>query len=288
MKQRVAVLGVGTMGGGMAARLLDAGFPTTVWNRNPARAEPLRAAGARVAATPADAAADADVVLAMVADDPASREVWLGEEGALRGARPGTVLVECSTVSPGWVRELAAAAAERGCHVLDAPVTGSKPQAAAGALLFLVGGDAEVLERIRDVLAPMSRDVVHLGPTGSGALVKLINNFMCGVQAASLAEAMALIEKSGLERDRALGVLLDGAPGSPLVKILAARMTARDYSVNFALGLMRKDISYALAAAEEVDLTLETARAALRCFDKAISEQLGHQDMAAIVEVMRR
>jgi 3-hydroxyisobutyrate dehydrogenase len=271
----------------MAARLLDAGFPTTVWNRSQARTETLRASGARVAITPAEAAADADVVLAMVADDPASREVWLGGEGALRGARPDTVLVECSTVSPGWVRELAAAAAERGCPLLDAPVTGSKPQAATGALLFLVGGDAEVLARIRDVLEPMSRGVLHLGPTGSGALVKLINNFVCGVQAAALAEAFALIERSGLDRGRALGVLLEGAPGSPLVKTLAARMTARDYAVNFALRLMRKDLSYALAESEHAGIPFETARAALRCFDRADAQSFGHQDMAAIVEPLR-
>jgi 3-hydroxyisobutyrate dehydrogenase len=286
-KPNVALLGLGLMGTGMARRLLGAGFPLAVHNRTAAKAAPLAAEGARVAASPRDAAADADVVISMLADDAASRETWLGDRGALAGAREGTVLVESSTVSPPWVRELADAAAARGCHLIDAPVTGSRAQAASGELTFLVGGSAAALERARPALEVMGRRVVHVGPTGSGALLKLVNNFLSGTQAAALAEALALVERGGLDVATALDVLTNGAPGSPLVKTLAPRMTARDYTPNFHLSLMAKDLAYAGREAERhgVDLTLAaTARAA---YERAAAAGLGESDFSAVVEPMR-
>jgi 3-hydroxyisobutyrate dehydrogenase len=283
----VAFLGLGTMGGGMAMRLIEAGFPLRVWNRSPERAEALRQAGATVARTPRDAAATADVVLSMVADDEASRAVWTGTEGALASAAHGALLIECSTLSPAWIQQLSAAAAERGCAFLDAPVTGSKPQAAAGELLFLVGGDANVYERARPVLTPMSRDVIHLGPIGSGARMKLVNNFVCGVQAAALAEGLALVEASGLDVDKAVTVLANGAPGSPLVKALSARMTARDYRVLFRLSLMRKDLAYAVDEAARHQLSLETAATARDVFQEAIDAGWGSSDMSAVLESVK-
>src|SRR5579883_904693 len=231
----VTVMGLGVMGAGMAGRLLNAGFSLTVYNRTPERAADLKARGAKVALTPQQAAQEADVVISMVADDTASRAVWMGDNGALKSIRQGAAVIEASTVSLRWVLELAAAAKSKDCQFLDAPVTGSKSHAQAGELLFLVGGDAAALEAVRNVLAAMSRRVVHMGPSGSGTLMKLVNNFLCGVQAASLAEAVALIESSGLDRDKAVEVLSGGAPGSPLIQNLVSRMAARDYRPNFAL-----------------------------------------------------
>src|SRR5262249_1195838 len=170
--QTVALLGIGTMGSGMAKRLVEAGFPLTVWNRNLERAQALSAQEIAVAPTPADAAARADVVISMVADDEASRRVWMGESGALSVARPDTVLIESSTVSPEHIESLAAAAAQRKCDLLDAPVTGTKSHAASGQLLFLVGGDRKVLDRVRPILAAMGRETIHIGPSGSGARMK--------------------------------------------------------------------------------------------------------------------
>jgi 3-hydroxyisobutyrate dehydrogenase len=283
----VALLGLGTMGAGMAGRLLDAGHTLSVWNRTPGRAEPLVARGARLAATPRDAATGADVIVSMVADDKASRSVWLEPDGALAGVTPGAIAIESSTLTPAWIRELAEATAKGGAVLLDAPVTGSRIQAAEGQLLFLVGGDAAVLDRVRDVFDAMGRGVVHLGPSGSGALVKLVNNFVCGVQAASLAEAVAMIERSGLDRERALGVLQDGAGGSPVVKGVSKRMVERDYAVNFKLELMGKDLTYAIGEGERLGVTLETATAALGVFRRAVAQGLGEKDMAAVVEPLR-
>jgi len=286
-KPRIAFLGLGLMGAGMARRLLRAGFPLTVFNRDAAKARSFAAEGARIAATPREAATGVNIIISMLADDIASRNVWLGEKGALAGAQTGTVLIESSTVTMVWVKELHAAANPRGCEMLDAPVTGSKPQAEAGELCFLVGGESATLEKVRPALAVMSRAIVHLGPVGSGALLKIVNNFMCGVQAAALAEAVGMIERGGLDRAKALDVLATGAPGSPLVKNFSGRMTARDYTPLFKLRLMAKDLGYARQEAANVKMNLATAEGALRLYDKAIAAGLGDQDISSIVEQFR-
>ncbi len=287
-KHRIAILGLGTMGSGMARRLLVNGFPLTVFNRNPEKSRPFAAEGAHVAMSPREAASRADVVISMVADDNASRSLWLGETGALAGAVPGTICIECSTVTVGWARELAGAAAARQCEFLDAPVTGSKTHAAAGELNFIVGGAAVTLEKVRPVLAAMSKTILPVGLAGSGALLKLINNFVCGVQVAALAEAMAMIERSGLDRAKALEIIANGAPGSPLVKTVSARMTATDYTPNFALRLLAKDLTYAIAEGGKLSVPMATAAAALEVFQKGIAASYGEKDMAAVVEPFRK
>jgi 3-hydroxyisobutyrate dehydrogenase len=285
---RVAFLGLGLMGGGMARRLAGAGFSLSVYNRDPAKAAPFAALGVRVASSPREAALGADVVFCMVADDDASRSLWLGEHGALAATAADAVLVECGTVTVAWIHELDAAARARGCRLLDAPVTGSRPHAASGELTFLVGGPADALERIRPLLAVMGRAVNHLGPVGSGALLKLINNFVCGVQVAALAEAIALIERGGLDRAQALEVLTNGAPGSPLVKTVSGRMTAPDYTPNFLLRLMAKDLTYARREAGARSLELRTAAAALELFQAGVAAGHGERDIAAVIEPLRQ
>lgn len=286
-KMSVALLGTGTMGGGMAANLLKAGFPLSVYNRTRSRAEPFAAQGARVADTPAAAVQGAHLVLSMLSDDNASRDAWTGNEGALAAAEAGAVLVESSTASPAWVAELASLAHARGLQFLDAPVTGSRVQAEAGQLTFLVGGPYEALARVRPALEAVSKDIIHLGPVTSGAKIKLLNNFLCGVQVASLAEGMAWLERSGLDRDKAIHILKTGAPGSPLISGISARMTSEDYTVNFLLRLLSKDLAYARAAAEQSGIELSTASNAQHLFDRAIAAGHGDKDMSAVVEVLR-
>jgi 3-hydroxyisobutyrate dehydrogenase len=287
LMDRVALMGLGTIGRGMGGQILKAGFPLTVYNRTPERASELLKRGARLASSPKQAAKNADIIIAMVSDDGASRQVWLGEQGALSAAKPGAIAIECSTISPVWVRELAATAQEKGCHFLDAPVTGSKVHAGSGELLFLVGGDAAILECARHVLKVMSPNTIHLGPCGSGALIKLINNCVCGIQAASLAEALALIERSGLNRENALEILTDGAPGSPLLKIISSRMTTEEYAVNFALPLIQKDLSYAIEEARTHDLSFRTGAAASEWFAKAQERGWGERNFSSVVEGIR-
>lgn len=287
-KTPVAILGLGLMGTGMARRLLSEGFPLVVYNRGRDKAEALAADGATVAGSPREAAAKVRVVISMVADDAASRAVWLGENGALAGAASGTLLIESSTLTTAWVHELAAAAARQNCAFLDAPVTGTKPHAASGELRFLVGGSAEALEAARPVLAALGRDIIHLGPTGSGAAMKLVNNFLCGVQAASFAEAMALVEASELDREQAAKILCNGAPGSPLIKAISARDAIGDLTPNFALRLMAKDLKYFLEEAKRRGLTLKTAVPAIEVFEDAVKHGYGDQDFAAVIDAQRK
>jgi 3-hydroxyisobutyrate dehydrogenase len=286
-KTRIAFIGLGLMGSGMARCLLVKGFPLTVFNRDPEKAKPFATEGADVAASPREAVADAGVIISMVADDNASRNVWLGEDGALIAAAPGTVCIECSTVTVSWVRELATAVAANRCELLDAPVTGSKMQAEAGELNFIVGGASATLDKVRPVLAAMSKTIIAVGPVGSGALLKLINNFVCGVEVAALAEAMTMIELGGLDRAKALEIIANGAPGSPLVKVVSTRMANQDYLPNFRLRLMAKDLDYAIREGKKLSIELTTASAALGSFQRALASGYGDQDIAALIESVR-
>jgi len=285
-KPRIAFLGLGTMGSGMAGQLLAKGFPLAVFNRNPEKSKPF-AAKARVAKSPREAASGADVIISMVADDNASNSMWLGDDGALAAVAPGAVCIESSTVSVDWVRELAGKVAAAGCGFLDAPVTGSKTHAAAGELNFIVGGETATLEKARPVLEAMSKTILHVGPVGSGALLKIVNNFVCGVEIAALAEAMAMIERAGLNREKALEVITNGAPGSPLVKTVSSRMTRLDYTPNFTLRLMAKDLKYAMSEGSKLSVKLITAAAALEDFQRGIAAGHGDNDIAAVVEPLR-
>lgn len=286
-KPRVALLGTGTMGSGMARNLRRAGFPLTVYNRSREKAERLEETGAEVADSPSLAVVDAAAVISMLADDNASRRAWLGPYGALPAMQAGTVVIECGTVSLDWVRDLHDEAQARGLQMMDAPVTGSRPQADAGELTFLVGAEPATLETVRPVLDSMSKAIVHLGPVGSGAMLKLINNFLCGVQVASFAEALAWVERSLLDRAQALEFLKTGAAGSNILKAMSERMTARTYDVNFLLRLMDKDLLYAQQAAAATDVALTTAACSRKLFERAEAEGYGDRDMSAVVEVLR-
>jgi 3-hydroxyisobutyrate dehydrogenase len=287
-KPRVAILGLGIMGRGMAERLLSAEFPVSVYNRNREKAETLSNAGAFVADSPRQGSSRSEIVISMVADDAASRAIWLGEAGALAGVSEGSVLMESSTLSVGWVKELAALATARGCDFLDAPVTGTKPHAASGELFFMVGGSEAALGKAREVLTVLGREVLHLGPTGSGAFVKLVNNFVCGVQAASFAEALALVDASGLDREKCISILANSALASPLIKRMLASIAEEDFTPNFPLKLMTKDIGYAIVEAAAKGLPLQTAQPALDVFRHAVVEGLGDQDFSAVVKSFQK
>lgn len=286
--KHVALLGLGIMGSGMAANWLSKGFSLTVYNRTPSKADPLVYQGAQVAATPRLAAENADVVVSMVGDDAASRAVWLGDDGALAGARPDTVLVECSTLTPDWIRDLAEQAKACDCPFLDSPVTGSRAAAADGQLTMLVGGDAAALEKIRPVLEAVSKQIVHLGPIGAGATWKLINNVMAAVHMVALSEGMVLAERAGLDMQQVASLVVNSASASPIVKGKTPRLDAQDYTdPDFALHWMHKDASYALALAEKFDLHMPVAKAAAEVYRLAREKGLNDLDFAAVIEALR-
>ncbi len=286
--QHVALLGLGIMGTGMADNWLKKGFSLTVYNRTRSKAESFASQGAQIASTPREAAANADIVVAMVGDDPASRAVWLGDDGALAGAKPGTILIECSTLSPDWVRELAALAAAQGCELLDAPVTGSKPQAASGQLNLFVGGNANTLEKVRPALEAVSAQINYLGPTGAGATWKLINNMMAAVQLVALSEGLVLAEKAGVDMQQAVTLITNSATASNIVKGKLPRMIESRYDdTDFSLNWMHKDVRYALALAEQFGVTMNGVAAAETVFKRAHDKGLGDQDMASVYEGVR-
>jgi 3-hydroxyisobutyrate dehydrogenase len=281
--QRVALLGLGTMGAGMAANWLAKGFALSVWNRTAAKAAPLAAKGAAVAKSPREAAEGADFIFAMVADDAASRGIWLGLDGGLAGAKPGAVVVESSTLTPGWVRELAGHAREKNCGFLDAPVGGSRPAAASGALIFFIGGDEATLEKARPALAAVGGKINPVGPVGAGATWKLINNQLIAAQVAALAEATNLARKAGFTPEQITSLVLNGSMSSPIVQAKLPRMLEQNFEeTDFALHLMLKDARYAVNLARGVGVPSGMIAAAAAAFALAEAKGLGPKDFAAV------
>lgn len=248
---RIGFLGLGAMGSRMAARLVEAGHDLSVWSRDGSKTAALGARGARPASSPRAAADGADAVFAMARDDAASSAIWLDpERGAFAGLRPGALCVECATVSPGHARRLHAAAAGRGARMLDAPVAGSRPQAEAGALVFLVGGAAETAEAAAPLLLAMGRAVERVGGPGAGATAKLVVNAMFGGQLALLAELLALARSEGVEPADALRGLAATPVASPAALAAGGAMIAGGFAPAFPIDLALKDFGLVAGAAE--------------------------------------
>jgi len=250
---RVAFIGLGRMGHGMAGRYLDAGLTVAVWNRSKAKAEDLIARGARWATSPQDAAIDADAVVTMVADDAASRAVWLGSDGASTSMKAGALAIECSTVSYDHAVRLARELQGRGLTYIDCPVTGLPDAAASGKLTLLVGADPADLEKARPFLAPLSSTIRHFGAVGTGTVYKLINNLMGAIQIAGIAEGLAMAEQAGLDMKLVVEAIESGVAASPQVIRHSRRMVARNFEgATFTASLRHKDAAYAVALAESL------------------------------------
>lgn len=282
MNTPIAFLGLGAMGAPMAVNLSAAGFPLQVWNRNPARAAPFAERGATVCATPAEAVRGASFVVSMVADDDATRALMLGAGGVIAAAAPGTVVVDSSTNSPAMARECARAAEARGVTYLDAPVTGSTPQARDRELVFMVGGPRAAFDAAQPLFAAMGRQCHHLGEPGSGATIKLVNNMLSGTVNAALAEAMSVALAAGIDAEAARTILSEGAAGCRLVRTKIPKMASGDFSPQFQLGLMEKDLRYFLALAQQVDQPVPVASLVRAQMQAARRAGLGEQDVSAI------
>src|SRR6267143_2094559 len=286
---KVGFIGLGRMGHGMAGRYLDAGFSVAVWNRSKAKAEDLIARGARWATSPEDAAIDADAVVTMVADDEASRAVWLTKDGAAATMKAGTIAIECSTVSYGHTLELAHELRGRGLVYIDSPVTGLPDAAASGKLTLLVVAEPADLERARPYLAPLSTTIRHFGAVGNGTVYKLINNLIGAIQIAGIAEGLAIAEQAGLDMKLVLEAVETGVAASPLVIRHSKRMLARNFSgATFTAALRHKDAAYAVALAESL---LSGAplmgRAAVEAYDRA-KAYAPDDDEGKMIEIVSR
>ena len=286
---RVAFIGLGRMGHGMAGRYLDAGFAVTVWNRSRAKAEDLIARGAHWATSPEDAAIDADAVVTMVADDAASRAVWLGKDGAAATMKAGTLAIECSTVSYDHALHLSRELHTRGLIYIDCPVTGLPDAAASGKLTLLVGANAADLDKARPFLSPLSTTIRHFGEVGTGTVYKLINNLMGAIQIAGIAEGLAIAEQAGLDIKLVLEAIESGVAASPQVIRHSKRMAARNFDgATFTASLRHKDAAYAVALAESLLADAPVmGRAAVAVYERAKSVA-PDDDEAKMIEIVSR
>ena len=286
----VAVLGAGRMGSAMAGRLAREGARVIVFNRTQAKADELAGRiDARAAASPAEAAFEADVVITMVADEDAVVGLYRRPDGVLDGLSERTVAVDMSTVLPDTIRGLEADVRNRGAGILDAPVSGSVPLVEAGTLTILVGGEAADLERARTVFEAMSRRIFHLGPLGAGATVKLAVNCIVFALGGALAEALVLAEKSGVDRAIAYDVFADSAVASPFVDYKRDAYVDPDRApVAFSVDLARKDLRLILELARRVGATMPQANVNLAQLGKTAADLGGERDFAAVAEHLRR
>jgi len=278
----VAFLGVGAMGSRMAMNLHAAGHSLRIFNRDRDKSKPFAAKGAQVCDSPAAAARGAEFVCSMVSDDVATREVMLGTSGAVGAAAPGTIILDSSTNTPEMAQAVAEAAAAKGVAYLDAPVSGSLPQAQARELVIMVGGDKPAFDKAQPVLSAMGSMVRYIGASGAGATLKLINNMLSASLTVALAEAAQVAEAANLDRDVALEVLGAGATGCRLMKSRLAKMFKRDFAALFQLSLMEKDLRYFLALAQALDRPTPLAALVRSQYQAARRAQYGRLDSCAV------
>ena len=254
--ERVGFIGLGTMGAAMAANLARAGFPVTAWNRTPDRAPELDGLGVARATTPAEVARSVDVVVVCVSDTPDMATVLLGPDGVAAGARSGTLVIDCSTISPAATRGLAAELAGHDVALVDAPVSGGSEGAQKATLTIFVGGEGADVERARPILEALGKTITHVGPIGSGQAVKAVNQVILAGTYLGVAEGIVLAMKAGLDVDQVVGALGGGAAQSWVLANRSGRMIANDYPLGFKVALHRKDLGIALELAEELGAEL--------------------------------
>ena len=251
MTEKIGFIGLGIMGGGMAHNLLKAGFDVTVWNRTAVRMEPLVAAGAKAGSSPADVAAQSDVILVCVSDTPDVEAVILGADGVIESAKAGSLVVDHSTISPTATKAIAAQLSAKGVHMLDAPISGGSEGAAKGTLSIMVGGDAGQFERALPVFQAMGKTITHVGGTGAGQTVKLVNQILVVVTMLGVAEALLFAEAGGLDLAKTLTAVSGGAAGSWSLSNRGPQMVQRDWRPGFTIDLQQKDLRLVLEAADQ-------------------------------------
>jgi 3-hydroxyisobutyrate dehydrogenase len=283
MEQSVGFIGLGLMGQPMALNLVRAGLHVTVFNRTPEKAEPLARAGAKVASSPAEAAREADVVMIIVSDSAAVEEVALGKNGLLETVRPGSVIVDSSTISPVVSRRLACHAAGKQASWLDAPVTGSKHGAAQGELTFMIGGDPGALERVMPVLRFLGKKHIYCGQNGAGLAAKLSQNVMQAAMVEVFGEAFVAAAKAGVKPEALLEVVQSSLARSGLIDFKAPFVFRGDFSPYFSLKLMHKDLELAMEQAYVQNVSMPAAAVVKEVYAAAKAQGKGDLDYAAVV-----
>lgn len=285
--ERVGFAGLGTMGAAMAANLLRAGFPLTVWNRTAERAEPLRSAGAAVAATLRELAAATDIVVCCLSDTPDVEAVLFGPDGLLAGGRTGCLVIDCSTISPSATRGFAGRLAEQGIGFVDAPVSGGSEGAQKGTLTIMVGGDEAAVERAKPILAAMGSTITHMGPVGSGQATKAVNQVIISGTYLGVAEGLVLAMQAGLDVQKVVTALSGGAAQSWVLANRSSRMIENDYPLGFKVALHRKDLGIALDLAREVGAALPVTGLTAEIENGLVRRGHGDDDISAVARAIR-
>lgn len=283
--KKVGLIGTGTMGFGMAENLLKAGFSVVVWNRTKEKAQPLVEQGATLAPEPKDVTTDTDAIITMLSADQQVKEILLGENGLIESINPKQLVIDSSTVSPLTSREIFERFKEKGADFLDAPVTGSAPQAKEGVLGFIVGGTEQAFDRAQNLFEAMGKTSVYMGASGSGSTAKLINNVMASLSLLSLSEGLAMAERSNLDVDKFLKVISAGGAYNRMIDMKADKLVNRDYSAQFATLLMNKDLGLASNLAKDIKLDTPALNLVKELFDKAINSGYGNEDMSSIFKL---
>ena len=286
-RERVAFIGLGTMGAAMAANLARGGFEVTAWNRTPGRASELRDLGVVMAANPAEAAAAADIVVICVSDTPDVEAVLFGQDGVAGGARAGTLVVDCSTIAPSGSWDFAARLKEHGLAMVDAPVSGGSEGAKNATLTIFVGGDEDDVERARPVLEALGRTITHVGPIGAGQAVKAVNQVILAGAYLGVAEGIVLAIKAGLDVEQVVDALGGGAAQSWVLANRSGRMIDNDYPLGFKVALHRKDLAIALELANQLGAVLPVSGLVAQLESGLIASGHGDEDMSALARTIR-
>lgn len=286
---KIAFIGTGIMGAGIARNLLKAGHHLTVYNRTKAKAQPLVDAGASLAASPASAVADADIIIAIVGDDRSSQEIWLGENGVLAGTpKPKAIAIESTTLSLEWVQDLHQTLIAHNLRFIDSPVTGGRKGAENGTLTLLVGAKEETLAEAQPIMETYSQEIIRFGQVGAGTTYKLIVNLMVAAQATALAEGVLLAQKSGLDMAQVIQGLTTGAVASRIVKAYAKNMVKGNHDqVNFSARWLHKDATYALKLAKGFEQAMPMSAVAVQIYQMTLGKGMADKNASAVIEALR-
>jgi 3-hydroxyisobutyrate dehydrogenase len=285
-RERVGFIGLGIMGRGMARNILKAGFPLRVWNRTASRMDELAAEGAGPASSPGDLAFHSDIIITCVSDTPDVEQVLLGEGGVIHGARPGSLVIDMSTISPRATQRIAAQLAERHIHMLDAPVSGGSEGAARGTLSIMVGGDVTQFERALPVFQAMGTTITHLGPIGAGQTTKLVNQILVVGHALAMSEALLFAQAGGVDLRKALEAVSGGAAGSWMLSNRGPQILVRDWRPGFTIDLQQKDLRLVLQEADRLGVPLPGTALIHQLYRTLQARGLGHEGNHALIKAL--
>lgn len=286
MSERIGFIGLGIMGQGMAANLLKAGFDLTVWNRTVTRMQDLVAQGAHAGASPADVAARSDVIITCVSDTPDVQAVILGEQGIIHGARPGALVIDCSTISPQATRTMADALRDQGVFMLDAPVSGGSEGASRGTLSIMVGGASDQFERALPIFQAMGKTITHVGGHGAGQTVKLVNQVLVVGNCIAMCEALMFAQAGGVDLQKTYNAISQGAAGSWMFTNRAPQIVQRDWRPGFTIDLQQKDLRLVLEAADALGVPIPVTSIVFQLYRTLQAQGFGSEGNHALVKAL--